>query len=173
MIYIMRDKNFGGDNMIKVVGMSTWLSDYNGRRLFSIDFGSGSKALFYGDDMSVKHQPPRLTLTPEHIAAASSAIKNAIKKQYRTDTFFVRYGDIPDSGVSTNHATKKIERGVSCIEARQSLLTGEIELVPYGSPSWMACVDRPLYIVDGTLLDDRGSDGEPLLKNCKIIKRLH
>ena len=110
--------------------------------------------------------------TDEEIKEATMAAKAAIAAGYRQERFYVRFGDLPKCGYSKNYANGKPEAGVSVIEARQNLLTAEIELMPYGScHSWLWIQDRPLYEVTGDLVG-YGSDGEPLLKNCKVVTRI-
>ena len=67
---------------------------------------------------------------------------------------YYRFGDIPEDGYSSIWRIDELigkEKGVSVYEAYY-----------YGSR----------YLVTGDLLDERGSDGEPLIKNVKIIKKL-
>lgn len=110
--------------------------------------------------------------TGEEIERATAAVRNAIAKQYRQEAFFVRFGDLPKGGKSTNHATGHKEAGVSVIAARQSLESGKIEILPYGaSPTWLWVASRQLYEVTGRYIG-RGSDGEPLLSNARIVAEI-
>ena len=109
--------------------------------------------------------------TEKELEEARKVIMNALNNNYRLEKFYVRFGDLPKDGKSTNHLTGKKEKGVSVIEAKQNLFTGEIELVPYGSPTFMWVQNRPMYEVTGEYVG-KGSDGEPLLKNAKILRRI-
>lgn len=84
---------------------------------------------------------------------------------------YVRFGGLPPRGRSKNHATGRLERGVSCVEAWRSPETGKLRLVPYGAPSFLWVQNRPAYIVSGEYVGE-GSDGEPLLRKCKIVRAL-
>ena len=87
---------------------------------------------------------------------------------------YVRFGEIPANGKSKNHFTDEYEKGVSVYEA---LERDEKISILLPSLTGSACVslsgvlDRPMYIVDGELCGT-GSDGEPLLKNCKIVREI-
>lgn len=64
-----------------------------------------------------------------------------------------RYGGIPQSGISTNYAEGKSERGLSLANLKGKK--------PVGSVIWFA--DRKKIKVTGMLLPYKGSDGEPLV----------
>ena len=87
---------------------------------------------------------------------------------------YVRFGEIPANGKSKNYLTGEYEKGVSVYEALERDEKISI-LLPNLTGS--ACVslsevlDRPMFIVDGELCGT-GSDGEPLLKNCKIVREI-
>jgi hypothetical protein len=87
---------------------------------------------------------------------------------------YVRFGDIPNNELSKNYLTEEYEEGVSVYEALEredkiSLLFPD--LTGSACVSLSGVLDRPAYSVEGELAG-KGSDGEPLLKNCKIIKEL-
>ena len=85
---------------------------------------------------------------------------------------FIRFGDLPDK--SKNHLTGKFEAGVSVYEGIERngvfnviipSLTGSVCV------SLSGCITRTAYEVSGTIIG-YGSDGEPLLSNCKKVKIL-
>lgn len=87
---------------------------------------------------------------------------------------YVRFGNIPENQMSKNYLTVEYENGVSVYEAIER--DNNISII-LPSLTGSACVtlsgvlDRPMYIVDGELCGT-GSDGEPLLKNCKIVREI-
>ena len=88
---------------------------------------------------------------------------------------YVRFGDLPKDGKSFNFLTEQYEKGVSVYEAME-YEDGSIHiLMPThtGSAcvSLSGCVCRPAYQVMGDKIAV-GSDNEPLLANCEIIKEV-
>lgn len=101
---------------------------------------------------------------------------------------FVRFGcstgACPAGGKSKNSLTGKREKGVSVYEALERDGKYQI-LLPRVDPTSIATlsmcynvaqglwgkVNHPLYEVDGTLVGF-GSDGEPLLKDVRTVKRI-
>ena len=85
---------------------------------------------------------------------------------------YVRFGNIPASGRSTNFLTGQIEAGVSVYEAIERGGQYSI-LVPERTEnvlvSLSGVIRRPLYEVGGVKVGT-GSDGEPLLGSIRIIK---
>lgn len=84
---------------------------------------------------------------------------------------YVRYGDLPENGRSTNHADGSLEDGVSVFYG-ETLPSGEARPLPKRQEQIAGAFilrSRPLYIVEGEEIGT-GSDGEPLLKDCKIIR---
>ncbi len=84
---------------------------------------------------------------------------------------FVRYGPIPESGKSTNRLTEEQEGGVSVYEAIER--DGRVQIIvpsmTYGVHVTLSgFVGQPAYIVEGEVVG-YGSDGEPLLANCRIV----
>lgn len=82
-------------------------------------------------------------------------------------TMFVRFGEAPESGRSTNAETEQPEAGVSCYRAEWQSSDRDVIclIVPDEASATTAAMleDRPLYLIEGDLLDERGGDGEPLL----------
>jgi hypothetical protein len=83
---------------------------------------------------------------------------------------YLRYGKPPASGCSRNGAAGGTEAGVSAYPAYR--LTGGRYVMDLGdcgfSAMWLS--GRPVYVITGTLLDAKGSDGEPLLAGVKARK---
>jgi hypothetical protein len=71
-----------------------------------------------------------------------------------------RYGEIPESGVSFNHADNTAERGVSILPNTSRDAVYEM---------WYG--DEPITYVGGWYFGDRGSDGEPVLVGAKTITK--
>ena len=89
-------------------------------------------------------------------------------------TVFIRFGALPEGGVSKNHQAGICEAGVSCYEARQ-LQDGSFYLLMSESSLRSMVVhgflgSRPAYILRGKVIG-KGSDGEPCLESPKA-KRL-
>jgi hypothetical protein len=101
---------------------------------------------------------------------------------------YVRFGHgkgaLPPSGKSTNCLTGEEEVGVSVYEALERDGKYQILLPKLDgtSPATLGMCfnvaqglwgmqNHPLYEVDGDVIGE-GSDGEPLLTNCRVIKRI-
>lgn len=83
---------------------------------------------------------------------------------------YIRFGDLPANGRSLNQDTDTLEAGVSVYEAQWQSSDRDIVCVTVPSDSCIftlnAIEDRHVYIVTGTLLDERGGDGELLMANA-------
>lgn len=83
---------------------------------------------------------------------------------------YLRYGKPPASGYSANGMTGGCEAGVSVYPAWR--LPGRRYVMDLDdccfSAVWLS--NRPVYTVTGTLLDEKGSDGEPLLADVTARK---
>ncbi len=91
---------------------------------------------------------------------------------------FIRFGGIPENGKSGiyNGDLGKVgeEKGVSVYEAimidgKLKLILPKIKSSTIVSLEWVH--DRPVYLVSGDMCG-YGSDGEPLLRNCQILKQI-
>lgn len=94
---------------------------------------------------------------------------------------YIRAGYLPKGGKSQNHLTEKYEKGISVYEAIKKSNNSIYFLLPSMNAS--ACVGlssvfqgnhgmcKPLFEVTGDRVG-HGSDGEPVLKNCVITRRL-
>ncbi|WP_034340203.1 hypothetical protein [Deinococcus misasensis] len=84
---------------------------------------------------------------------------------------FIRFGALPEGGKSRNHRSNTLEAGVSVYQAYRSINTGSYIIMLDGidqiSAAFCISDEVPAFFVTGDLLDVRGSDGEPLLVNCK------
>lgn len=92
---------------------------------------------------------------------------------------FVRFGDIPSDCVSRCHrgdAILKLEKGVSVWECAFvndvpfPLLPSEPSEDCMADYFYFLLGNKTVYLVEGEELDEKGSVGEPLLCNAKIIR---
>lgn len=86
----------------------------------------------------------------------------------------LRCGDPPSSGASKNFLTGEMEAGISVYEG--FIRDGEAFLVLPAATysacvSMSGCIERPVYRVEGDVIG-RGSDGELLLANCRVLERV-
>lgn len=102
---------------------------------------------------------------------------------------YVRFGHkdgaFPLAGQSRNSRTGELESGVSAYEAIERDGSYQILLPALGGTAVATLgmafntaqglwgkENYPIYEVSGTLIGT-GSDGEPLLKDCEVIKQIH
>ena len=98
--------------------------------------------------------------------------------------YFYRFDDIPEAEYSSiwnnNNEIIGKEKGVSVYEAHKNINGTYSPVIPFPT-SEKALNDfiyhiryftGNKYLVTGDLLDETGTDGEPLIKNVKIIKEL-
>lgn len=86
---------------------------------------------------------------------------------------YIRFGNIPQSGKSMNYLTNKKQPGISVYKCR---IYDDNEIVHIEIPgilgtalaSLSSIMERPSFIVNGNQIGT-GSDGQPILQNCKII----
>ncbi len=116
---------------------------------------------------------PWITIShPETAAALDAAHAASDAKWAKAIPCYVRYGKLPKGGKSRNYATGELERGVSVFRG-EVLPSGEARALPGNNvlaASMVLLRDRDLYVVSGVEIGT-GSDGEPVLKNCKIIAK--
>lgn len=103
------------------------------------------------------------------IAPQVAAMRKVHKPRY------IRFGRLPKGNRSVNHATGQKEKGVSCYEARLNVVTGAWELTGDGLAD--AAIQGAFGLYDSVWLLEgkeagRGSDGEPVITNVKIIAKL-
>lgn len=97
---------------------------------------------------------------------------------------FYRFGEIPEDECSSiwnnNNEVIGKEKGVSVYEAHKNINGTYSPVLPF-STNEMAFNDfiynvkyftGNKYLVTGDLLDETGTDGEPLIKNVKILKKI-
>lgn len=76
----------------------------------------------------------------------------------------VRYGDVPESGYSINHATGESECGVSVIRILRR--DGDFDKPSiYDILLGMQRMEK--IVVEGWYLGDSGADGEPIIRECR------
>ncbi len=87
-------------------------------------------------------------------------------------SFYFRFGDLPKDLKSKHAISGKKEKGVSVYTATPNVwgiyaLDDSIKFPFYG----MALLDRPAYEISGKVVG-YGADGEPLLKDAKIVREI-
>lgn len=91
-----------------------------------------------------------------------------------TEAMYIRFGALPESGRSWNDELQADEAGVSCYQAEWQSTDRDIISVSVPSDACIFTIsqieDRPVYVLTGDLLDERGGDGEPLLANARVIE---
>ena len=97
---------------------------------------------------------------------------------------FYRFGDIPEDECSSiwNNNDEVIgkEKGVSVYEAHKNINGTYSPVLPFPTNEMafndfiknIAYFTGNKYLVTGDLLDETGTNGEPLIKNIKILKKL-
>lgn len=111
-------------------------------------------------------------LTEEEIKEARATIQTFRPAPY--GKAYIRYNELPEKGKSVNHATGIEEAGVSCYTAQWDLATGSYKRTGTGldgAAIFYLITGAPVYLIDGEEVGI-GSDGEPLLKDVKILCRL-
>ena len=98
--------------------------------------------------------------------------------------YFYRFGDIPEDKYSSiwNNNDEVIgkEKGVSVYEAHKNINGTYSPVIPFPTNEkafndfiyYIRYFNSNKYLVSGDLLDETGTDGEPLINNVKIIKKL-
>jgi hypothetical protein len=93
------------------------------------------------------------------------------------EDLYVRFGDLPEGGRSTNHIDGSEESGASVYAASVESVPPTVDepamFVPYGPKSLQIILlaTRDTYLVTGDE-DGRGVDGEPVLENAEIVAPL-
>lgn len=83
---------------------------------------------------------------------------------------YIRFGAIPESGRSINHATREPESGVSCYRLVRIGAEWRIDGA-IGSYMELSSSGLPLYEIAGDEIGT-GSDGEPILRNARIVRKM-
>jgi len=123
----------------------------------------------------VSSQPVNLAGDYEitHLATAAAIFERQgadVAKWTPAAAVYVRYGALPPGGISRNHGDNTPERGVSVFHG-QLLPSGQARAVPSNHVLFctlLTLLGRQLYVVTGDAIGV-GSDGEPILANCRIV----
>lgn len=102
---------------------------------------------------------------------SSDEEEHHIQKWRGAKEVYIRFGDIPESGQSTDWSSGRKEKGVSVFRGK-ILPNGEILPLPGTNQelgSLLTMNDRPLYVIEGEEVGT-GADGEPVLANAKQYK---
>jgi hypothetical protein len=95
-------------------------------------------------------------------------------KWQNAEPCFLRYGELPPGGHSRNHRDGTVEAGVSVYRG-EVLPSGETRVLPTHQAQLYGALrprtNIPLYIVTGREVG-AGSDGEPVLADCRIVRRV-
>ncbi len=122
-----------------------------------------------------------IRLNPEHplyerfsddeIKEASEAIKKLESAPF--ENVYLRFGELPKDGRSTNWATGEKENGVSCYRICWKLIDGAYDLTGDGLVGALIAYSlkgEQAYFITGEEVGV-GSDGEAVLKNAKIVAK--
>jgi|GEM_PF-6466627 len=121
---------------------------------WALDFYASASCKLPGDPFNCGARVDMLAISDyEHINA---------------QTRFVRDGLPPKGGLSHNARDNSLEPGVSVFRAAKIKSGWVIE----GNAGGMILGRSKLYEVTGDLLPGTGSDGEPLLANCKVAREI-
>jgi hypothetical protein len=113
----------------------------------------------------------------EYKDLAADYISKKIKEK-ETKIIYIRFGELPENGKSKIHCGEDFvgyEKGVSVYEGIIRKNKIQIILSSLSESSCVSlsgCIKRKSYEVTGDLLE-YGSDHEPLLFNCKIVRQLN
>lgn len=111
-------------------------------------------------------------LTPEERNEAREVIAKMRPAPY--DNAYLRFNDLPKGGKSRNYATGELEAGVSCYALSWDFVNQCYKRVGEGLDGAMigyTFMQAPVYLITGEECG-RGSDGEPLLSNPRILASL-
>jgi hypothetical protein len=86
-----------------------------------------------------------------------------------TDAMYIRFGEAPESGRSYHFDADNYEAGVSCYRADWQSTDHDVVNVYVPSDACIGTIneiqDRPVYLITGDLLTERGRDGDLLMAN--------
>jgi|GEM_PF-5215923 len=111
----------------------------------------------------------------EELIEKKDKITNEIRKELfnKLDTHYIRFGCLPEGGKSYNFRDKFFEKGVSCYRAikYRNIYVIDDEVNPFTMLDYRE--NKQGYEITGKLLEnEKGSDDEPLLTDCKIVKEI-
>lgn len=94
---------------------------------------------------------------------------------------YIRYKSLPENGISKIYGKEEVvlgeEKGISCWKAKYKngrwfpQFPKKPTQFSLDDFSWMMQVEGEVYLISGTKIAV-GSDGEPVIKNAKILKRI-
>jgi hypothetical protein len=84
---------------------------------------------------------------------------------------YIRYGDLPRGGRSRNHDTNEYESGISVYRGKMYPDGSWAVDAGINQGAWCLFSNRPVYLVSGREIGT-GSDGEPVLADCVVDRRL-
>jgi hypothetical protein len=92
---------------------------------------------------------------------------------------FIRFASqaaVPVGGRSRNSLTNELEAGVSVYDAEQALdgswsCVGKPQPAPF-HPLMFTALHLRVFLLTGSVLDERGADGEPLLRDVQLVAEL-
>lgn len=140
----------GLDLKSEIIGTQEWASSLD---QFAIDFPETDISAAWAD-----HEAAAEMLNRHRLAATGTPV-------------YLRFGNLPKSGYSINHATGVVEPGISVYEGcrvgnnKYYLMLSKVNA---GSALFIA-QGRQAYVVTGDIVG-YGSDGEKCLKNCQARK---
>ena len=111
--------------------------------------------------------------TAEERAQALAAVESSIMPPTDAEPF-IRFGELPEHGRSTNWAAGEEERGVSVYDAYWRYDVGAYGICGNGLAGgaiWYTLAGAPVYLVTGSEIGI-GSDGEPVIENAEVLFEL-
>lgn len=109
------------------------------------------------------------TFSKSKLAEAIETVKNLKKAPF--ESAYLRFNNLPASGCSKNFATGTMEKGTSCYSLTWDLVNGCYTISGNALEGAMISYilqRAPIYFIAGEEVGT-GSDGEPLLKDPKIL----
>lgn len=136
-------------------------------------YDASGKRVSQGKDWVTSPTPEMLASWDRLAGAIAARIRD---KKPVSEQVFIRFGRLPTGGRSRNHATGQLEAGVSVFGAEYDPIADTYRFDEDGTCSgahisYTLCGVRP-HLVTGDLVG-RGSDGEPVIANPKILGTLH
>lgn len=84
---------------------------------------------------------------------------------------YIRFGSIPESGRSFNFRDQMYEDGISCFKAYKVGREYVVD-VAGGYFTFLGYLKKQAYEITGDEMEHTGSDGEPVLENAEIMKKV-
>lgn len=125
-----------------------------------------------GDGAYVRPDPDALGAIQPEARRIARAADLELARDVAAGKVYVRFGPLPKGGRSKNYATGALEQGVSAYATSYDLVKNQLKIDFRGFLGGIfTLLDRPAYILRGDLMG-YGSDGEPLLSNAQVARRL-